>query len=112
MAIERRQIFYIKRKFIEPNSVGIEEEIRPVLVFKKYKDNVIFIPITKNDNDRSHIEIFPISKAFKKSFVKISVLQTFSVKKFLKLSENSRNKKISLEEFQKIKREIVKFIND
>lgn len=111
MAIERRQIFYIKRKFIEPNSIGNEEEIRPVLIFKKYRDNIIFLPITKNNNDESHIEILSISNSFKKSFVKISVLQTFSVRKFLKLSHNSRNKKIPLEDYLKIKKEIIFFLD-
>lgn len=109
MPIQRRNIYYIKRKNVEPNSNGTEEASRPVLIFKVYKDNVIFIPITKMFTDKSHIEINPISRNVKKTYVKISVVQTLSISKFKRLSRNSRNTAITMDDYLKVEKELINF---
>ncbi len=109
MKINKRGIYYISRKYIEPNSIGNEENKRPVLVIKKYNSNVIFIPITKNNNDPSHLEIEQISQSYEHSYVKLSVIQTLSTKKFSLLA-SYRDKKVSTECFSTIMDNLIKFL--
>ena len=67
------------------------------------------MPITKSSSDPSNLEINPISKNDYKSFVKLSVIKTFSYDDFINKTYSSK-KKLSSEEGKRILNELEKFL--
>ncbi len=112
MKILKWNVYYLPRNLVEPNNKFNDSitSARPVIVLKKYKDNVLYSPITKTYIDESHIEIEPISRSIEKSFVKTSVIQTLSISGFVKKGQHRKTYKISDKDKENLNKEFIKLI--
>lgn len=125
--INRFGIYYIPRKYLEDglsskikwlkklknklaknleNYTEVENEIvrlssnRPCIVVKKYKSNVYVMPITNSSSDETHLETKVFNKKKTPSYIKTSVIVTFSSSRFKSLADRLGNIRIPEEERQ------------
>lgn len=75
---------------------------RPCVVLKVYRGNVTVIPVTSSIADESQMKIEPISAKYTNSYLKISVIKTFDKKRFIKIMQRAKNKKISKEDIDSL----------